>query len=588
MLFVCASGWSGQNPSGQTLFDVNCAQCHRPDSGTRAPVPGALRRMTRESILRALETGTMKEQGAKLSAVDRRTLADYLGVPSSPQVGSSRGACLVRRPLLKDDPGWNGWGVDAFNDRRQPAGAAALRADQVPRLRVKWAFGFPDASSAFGQPVVTGGRVFVGSQDGTVYSLDASTGCTYWSYKAETTVKTAVVVSLDQRAAFFGDTGGKVYAVSAATGSLLWKTVVDPHPAARITGSPLLVGGRLYVPVSSGEEGSAIDPHYRCCTFRGSVAALNASTGKLIWKAYVIPEPAKPTGRKNSSGVELWGPSGGAVWSSPTADLKRHVIYIASGNSYSEPSSPYTDAVLAFDMDTGKMLWHQQLTPGDRWNIACVSDTKANCPENPGGDLDFGAPPMLVSLPRGRQLLIASQKSGIVHTLDPDHYGRIVWQTRIGHGGALGGIEWGGAVEGSLAYFPLSDWEAEKPDAGGGLYALRIATGDRAWYAAPPKPACASQPGCSAAAMAPPTVIPGVVFSGSEDGHLRAYNARDGKLIWDFNTLGTFSTVNGVAANGGSLNASGPTVANGMLYVQSGYDNGITGNVLLALSVDGK
>ena len=423
---------------------------------------------------------------------------------------------------------------------------------------MKWAFGYPGASATYGQPTVAGGRLFVGSEDGTVYSLDARTGCTFWTFKADATVKTAVALDAAGHSVFFGDTNGNVYAVLSANGRLLWRVHVDPHPAARITGSPVLYGERLYVPVSSGEEGAAMDSHYPCCSFRGSIVALDPQSGNTIWKAFTIPEKAKPTGPHNSAGTKLWGPAGAAVWSSPTVDLMAHAIYVATGNGYTEPDTRFSDAVIAFDMNSGKMLWSRQFTASDQWNIACIAPDRANCPRNPGNDFDFGAPPILRSLADGRRLLIVAQKSGIVHALDPDRRGKVMWQERIGHGGPLGGIQWGGGADDSQAYFPRSDWDDSGPAAGGGMYALRFASGQRVWFAPPPRPACEAVPGCSAAQMAPPTVIPGVVFSGSLDGHLRAYDIRDGTVIWEFDALHDFPTVNGVKASGGSMNQSAP------------------------------
>jgi polyvinyl alcohol dehydrogenase (cytochrome) len=331
-----------------------------------------------------------------------------------------------------------------------------------------------------------------------------------------------------------------------------------------------------------------MDPHYACCTFRGSVVALDPQSGNTIWKAYTIPESAKPTGRHNAAGTKLWGPSGAAVWSSPTVDMKSRAIYVATGNAYSEPDSHFSDAVIAFDLISGKMLWSKQLTANDRWNIACVAPDKDNCPHGPGNDFDFGSPPILRSLPDGRRVLVAGQKSGVAYALDPDHRGKLLWQVRIAHGGPLGGIQWGGGADDAAVYFPRSDWDDSGPAAGGGLFALDLATGRKLWFSPPPTPACAQQGGCSAAQMAPVTVIPDVVFSGSLDGHLRAYDAHSGAVIWDFDTLHDFTTVNGVKASGGSMNQSGPAIVDGMLYVNSGYDNALNGNVLLAFSVDGK
>jgi polyvinyl alcohol dehydrogenase (cytochrome) len=580
---------SSGSPNGEAIFERKCAVCHRAGSNTGAPVSEVLRAKSRESILAALNSGTMRAQGNLLEEGERESVAEYLAGGNGNGQHLRIGSCAASKPNLLpgQDPVWNGWGVDSFNTRFQPAMAARLSREQVPRLKLRWAFGFQGAGATFGQPTVVGGRVFVGSEDGTVYALDALTGCIYWAYKAAGTVKTATSVSADGRIAYFGDTLANVYALAASSGTLLWKVRVDPHPVARITGSPLLFENRLYVPVSSGEEGAALDPRYPCCTFRGNVVALDARTGKMIWKTYTIPQPSRVIGRKNPAGVDLWGPAGAAVWSPPTLDPKRRVIYVATGNSYSDSANSYSDAVIALEIGSGKMLWWEQFTSDDHWNIACVAPDTSNCPQERGEDLDFGSPPILRLLPGNRRLLIVAQKSGVVRALDPDRRGKVVWQARIGRGGPLGGVEWGGGADDHQAYFPLSDWEDSKPYAGGGLFALNIATGEKAWYVPPAKPDCADQPGCSAAQMAPVTVIPGVVFSGSMDGHLRAYDASDGKVVWDFNTAREFQTVDGVPARGGSLNATGPAVVDGVLYVNSGYTNGIPGNVLLAFSIGG-
>lgn len=571
--------------NGRIVFERNCAGCHRPDSGTRAPSPEALHRMSKPFILAALQNGKMKSQGDHLSGAEQLAVAVYLAPPDKSPRGSMAGACSPGLLPNLEGAVWAGWGVSADNSRFQPASSAGLNRDRVRRLKLRWAFGFDGAAATFGQVTVYGGRIFAGSENGTVYSLDAHTGCMYWSYRASATVKTAISVDNDGRFAYFGDTNGNVYSVSVPSGSLVWKVRPDSHPAARITGSPLLLGSRLFVPISSGEEGAAIDPKYPCCTFRGSVVALDANSGKRIWQGYTIPEQPHRT-RLNALGMQMWGPSGAAVWSTPTADLRRRAIYVATGNNYSEPAGSTSDAVVAFDMASGRVLWSRQLNPKDLWNISCIADSKANCPDAPGNDLDFGAPPALHTLKDGRDIVIASQKSGVVYALDVQAHGKILWQTRIGTGGPLGGIEWGAALDRDYAYVPLSDWKDTNPEAGGGLFALNLKTGAKVWVSPPPKPDCTGQPGCSSAQMAPPTAIPGVVFAGSLDGHLRAYDTSNGLIIWDFNTVQDFSTINSVTARGGSLNGAGPAIADGMVYVQSGYTNDLAGNVLLAFGPD--
>jgi polyvinyl alcohol dehydrogenase (cytochrome) len=584
LLVDCAHKQTAPPPDGAVVFQQKCVICHAANSQTRAPLLESLRQMSKTSIMTALQTGEMKAQGVKLSRAEKDAVAGYLANPKTS--GRLTGFCPADLDPPANSPVWSGWGVDQNNSRYQPAPSAGLSREQVPKLKVKWAFGFPGASATFGQPTAAGGKIFVGSEEGTVYSIDAHTGCIWWTYQASATVKTAVSIGADQRLAFFGDTNGNVYAVTASSGTLVWKVHPEPHVAARITGSPLLDSNRLYVPISSGEEGAAADPKYECCTFRGSLVALDAASGRQLWKAYTIRDLPKPTHR-NAAGTEMWGPSGSPIWSAPTVDTKRRAIYVATGNNYSDPPTDTSDAVMAFDVGSGRLLWVRQITARDLWNIACVADTKANCPEKPGEDLDFGAPPLLRALPGGDVLLVA-QKSGVVHALDPDSKGRIIWQKRIGRGGPLGGIEWGGAADSRHVYFPLSDWQGPDPEAGGGLFALNIRTGKRSWYSAPVKPACLGQFGCSAAQMAPPTLIDGVLFSGSLDGHLRAYDTRDGKVIWDFNAVQAFRTVNGVNAHGGSFNGSGPTIVSGMVYVNAGYTNELDGNILLALSPDGQ
>jgi polyvinyl alcohol dehydrogenase (cytochrome) len=585
VLAACSQKTNQPAIDAAALFDHKCATCHREGNDMRAPELDDLRVMSRSYVLSALQSGRMKWEAKSLSKAERSALADYLGQPDLSASAKMTGYCARDLDPPPNPPIWAGWGVDLHNSRFQRALSAGLDRDSVKNLKLKWAFGFPGAAATFGQPTSFAGKLFVGSEDGTVYALDAATGCTWWVFRASTTVKTAISVGSNGTTAFFGDTNGFVYAVKVDDGSLVWKAHPDPHPAARITGSPLLVGTRLYVPISSGEEGAAADPRYPCCTFRGNLVALDVATGKQIWRAFTIDEVAKPT-RNNSLGVQYYGPSGAAIWSPPTADLKRHIIYVSTGNNYSGPPSAGSDAVIAFDMRNGKKLWQHQFTPKDLWNSGCVAEQKDNCPEQRGDDYDFGSPPVLRTRADGKDVLLLSQKSGIVYALDPDRRGKILWQSRIGRGGPLGGIQWGGAANARYAYYPLSDEDDNNPLSGGGVFALDLRNGKQIWYSPPAKPACIGTFGCSAAQMAPPTAIPGVVFAGSLDGHLRAYDANDGSVVWDFNTAKPFRTTNGVKAHGGSINGAGPAVVSGMLFINSGYTNAMDGNVLLAFSAN--
>ena len=485
---------------------------------------------------------------------------------------------------------WNGL-ADAANTRFQPAAAAGLNRENTAKLKLKWAFGFPDVTNAEGTPTVFGGRVFVGAADGTVYALDAQTGCTYWIYKAVAGIRASPVLSEDGKSAFIGDLKGNVYALDAASGREIWKARADENPYAVITGSPKLEGRRLYVPVSGRDESLAAgDPSFECCRFRGSVAALDTATGKRIWRTYTIAEQPKEVG-KNPKGTKTFGPSGAVPWSSPTLDLQRRVLYIATGVNYSYPTTETSDAVLAIDMDSGRLLWSRQFTTEDAWNFACTGKDHTNCPKLPFIDADFGSSGVLRSLGGGRRVLVLSNKAGTVFGIDPDAKGKLLWKQQVAAGGVNGGFMWGGASdEQGAAYFGISDFVAGKPETGGGLVALQLATGEKLWLTPAPKPACLGVKGCSAAQPAPVTAIPGVAFLGSWDGHLRAYDTQHGGAIfWDFDTAREFPTVNGVQAHGGSINSMGPAVAGGMLYVTSGYPgSGMPGNLLLAFSVDGK
>jgi polyvinyl alcohol dehydrogenase (cytochrome) len=612
VLLACTAVSSkAEDPTpGEAIYQARCASCH--DGGVaRAPDRNALRQLSPERIGFALGYGLMSQQARDLSQREIAAIIRYLrGTSSSTIAALPDSTCHDTAPQMNDAslPHWNGWGGDIRQRRFQPADQAQLGAGDVPRLKLKWAFGFPGEVKAYAQPTVWGGRVFVGSAVGRVYALDARTGCQRWAFDAGFGVRTAISIGEDARGAtaYFGDQRGEAYALDAETGKLLWKRRVEDHQGAMITGAPTLADGVLYVPVSSLEEALAIDPRYSCCTFRGLVAALDAQTGEVKWRGYVSP-PAQAQGT-SSMGVQLFGPSGGAIWSAPTVDLKLNRVYATTGDSYSNPAQDTSDAFVAFDPATGQLKWSRQMTGGDAYNVACTSQYRSNCPDKTGPDFDFGSSAILVDLPEGKRALIAGQKSGMVHALDPDHDGAILWQRRVGRGSALGGVQWGMAADDTNIYVAVSDVGQQRvapgtpgaqrsvygvdmkldPSRGGGLTALSQATGEVVWHT--PHPGCNDRPSCSPAQSAAVTVIPGVVFSGGLDGHLRAYAAKTGEIIWDIDTVKDYATVNGASAHGGSLDGPGAVVAGGMLYVNSGYPNygGMPGNALLAFSVDGK
>ncbi len=584
---------------GLKLFAQHCAICHAESGGGRAPDFAALQKLPPVEILGDLTTGSMSGIAQGLPDPDKRLIAQAIGAPPIAAGASGDAGAMAHRCAANPTPAdpsagarWNGWGVDLANTRFQKARDAGLSAAQVPSLKLKWAFGIPHGI-AFGQPTVASGRLFIGSNNGYVYAVDAATGCIHWSFHAGPGIHTAISIgplkgkSPSGFAIYFGDMRANVYALDAASGRLLWKTSVDDHPLAHITGSPQLYKRGLYVPVSSAEEGRSADMHYPCCTFRGSVVRLDARTGRRVWKTHTISRAPAPR-TKNALGTQLWAPAGAAVWNAPTIDPKRHALYVGTGDGYTEPAAGTSDSILALDLKTGRVLWSVQDTAGDAWILGCASGPSDNCPKALGPDYDFGSSPILRTLPNGRQIIVAAQKSGNVLAHDPDRRGALLWKTSLADapppGEGEGVIVFGGAADEHSAYFPLTT---------GGAAAVQLSTGQRQWVTRfqAPGPDSAGQPrpfGQTAAGSA----IPGVFFTGGWDGVLRALSTRDGAVIWQYDTVRAFDTVNGVAGTGGSMGAPGPAIAGGMLFVGSGYlanpgpGKAYPGNVLLAFGVE--
>lgn len=591
---------------GTAIYKERCAKCHDMPA-VRVPSLATIKAMSGEAIYVALTNGLMKTQAEGLSTPELFALIGYI----APTGGTQAAAAPVFTPTCKGEaafqvdakaPQWNGWSTSATNSRFQDAASAGLAAADVPKLKLKWAFNLGDVTTARSQPAVVGGRVFIATSTGAVYALDADTGCTRWGYQADKGgVRSGVTVGEANGipAIFFGDTGANIYAVNAQSGQLIWKVRPVDHFASMATATPRYYQGVLYQPISSFEEIMGPDPKYGCCTFRGSVVALDASTGKKIWQSFTVLEAAKAT-HKNPAGTQQFGPSGAAVWSTPTIDDQLGVLYVATGDNYSDPPSNTSDAILAMQLKTGELLWSKQLTENDAFNTACGTPQPGNCPEAKGPDYDFGQPPILVGLGGGKRALVIGQKSGMVHAVDPDQKGKILWETRAGEGGALGGSQWGSASDGQNVYVAISDISmgavadpkipagyrlTMDPKKGGGLHALDLKTGKILW-SAKPKPCAEGRTDCSPAQSAAVSAIPGVVFSGSIDGHLRGFSTSTGEVLWDVDTEREFDSVNGKPAHGGSLDVAGPAVVNGMVFVNSGYGQwgGMPGNVLLAFS----
>jgi polyvinyl alcohol dehydrogenase (cytochrome) len=588
---------------GEAIYRGRCASCHE-GGAYKAPDRLFLGMIGPDVILESLD-GIMAVQATGLTTQQKRDVAEYVAGRSLETAAAPAAAPRCDRMDLDMNrpPGQRGWGIGLDNGRFQPAATGGITLAETGRLELKWAFAYPGAIQARAQPTVAGGTVFVGSQRGVVYALDASSGCVRWVFRTSAEVRTPIVIAdwtagdHDARPrAYFGDILARAYAIDARTGKLLWMVKVDDHPSATITGAPVPVEDRLYVPVSSLEVAVAANPRYPCCTFRGSLVALDATTGNVRWKRHTIAVQPANVGR-TSAGTPILAPSGAPIWNSPAVDLKRRRLYAGTGENYSSPSGDTSDAIIAFDMDDGTIRWVAQATQGDAWNAACLSDytaDPANCPVENGPDFDFAAAPMLIRLEDGTELLVAAQKSGEAMALDLDT-GAFRWRRKVGRGGVQGGTHFGIAAEAQRVYVPINDmrypedltrYRFDRPPRPG-IFALDAATGTELW-ASPAEDVCprgndVCDPGISAAI----TAIPGAVIAGHLDGRLRIYSGADGRVAWEYDTLREFSTVSGERARGGSMSGGGPAVSQGMLYVNSGYGiyMHMPGNVLLAFGL---
>jgi len=635
MLVLGASSAFAQTasaPAGEAVFQAHCKMCHEPPI-ERAPSRPDLAKRPRADVVTALTSGIMVPMAKGLSPAEIQSVAAYLtpgqDAPAAGDATARRRTaptagvdqmCAVNPPIGAGPSDWSTIGRDPDATRYQPHPGFAV-AD-IPKLKVKWSM----ALAGGGQVTVTGKWLFVTNRSGRFYALDADTGCVHWvATDAVSRTTPSVIrspVSPSGWLTVIGLANKTARAYDAQTGKELWRSdVLETHPAAGMSGAPIVAGDRVFVPMSSGEEGSAIQKTYACCSFRGSVTALDLKTGRTLWRTSMIDGPLHPT-RKNELGVQMQGPAGAAIWSAPTADLKRGLVYVATGDSYTDAETKRDDAIVALDMKTGKIRWSTQVTQGDNYTMGCEAQFKSpNCPNPRGPDYDFGASPILFTLKGGRQIVLSGQKSGIAYGMDPDT-GKLIWKTPVGSGSALGGIEWGIGSDPKHLYVAMADTAllfgeapgvsgdlippAGTPKAKPGVYALNPATGRIEWSLPAPKAPCHyagdrsgdyTRGGCVRAQSAPPSAMPGAVFEGGLDGWLRAYDPATGKVIWAFSTTDqTYDTANAVKNHpGGGIDGmgGGPVLANGMVYLMSGFNgasrtggNGV--NILLAFSPGGR
>ena len=485
------------------------------------------------------------------------------------------------------------WGIDEHNTRFQSSQRTTISAANVRGLHLKWVYGFSN-SAPRSYPLVSEDTIFIGDAGKGVVALDRRTGCMRWMFDHAGSIASAILYEAKNGGThlFFNDRTKGVFALNAVNGTLIWtRPPPGDNPIALLSGTPLVHDGTMFVPLSSIEVGLAVNPFYGCCTTSGGMAALDTRTGSTRWYRRTIPALPVLTGR-HFLFVHNYAPSGAPAWGAPTYDSSRGVLFFGTGQNYSRPTTSTSDAVFALNATDGSLRWVYQFTSGDAYNTACdLSETHPNCPKPMGPDLDFGAPPILTHTADGRELLIAGEKSGQVYALNPDD-GSIVWTQRVGRGGALGGVHWGMAVNEALGllFVPVSDIGAGhltgKGAARPGVVALDLARGTLRWTHMRTA-RCAERvcsPGVSAAIIAGPDLV----FEGGLDGKLEALDARDGKLLWTFDSWRDFpDTVNGTKATGGSFDAHGPMLAGNQLIVSSGYGDFFqrAGNALLVFEL---
>lgn len=490
-------------------------------------------------------------------------------------------------------PYTTGWGIDRRNTRYQAH--SSLRSGNAGRLQLKWVYGLASETPR-SYPLVTGDTLFIGDAGRGLVALDRDSGCERWLYPHEGAISSAIVpAKIGERAILlFNDRITGLHAVDARAGTLIWHATVDEEPVPWYSGTPLVAGDTVYLPVASLEVGLAANPFYGCCTTSGGLAAFDLATGRKRWYRPTIEAAAEVTGT-HFGFVQKHGPSGAAVWGAPSHDEKRGRIYFGTGQNFSHPTTATSDAVFALDAKTGQVAWIRQYTADDAYTAAC--NIKAlnhpNCPEPTGPDVDFGAPTMLLRTPSGRELLIGGQKSAEVHAMDPQS-GAPVWTTRLGRGGIIGGVHWGMAADEASGrlFVPISDKEVRgfpsPGEAAPGLYALDLETGTVQWrYTRESR--CADDQcvfGLSAAIIA----ANDVVVAGGIDGYLQVFDGRSGAVLWSDDTWKDYVSVNGVETRGGAFDAHGPMLADDLLVVTSGYGyvgRQRGGNALLVYQIGG-
>lgn len=593
---------------GRMVYEQFCASCHtNPEAGSRAAPLAGLRKMSAQTLQQALTTGVMKPIGDQLDRRQLRDVVTWLAAPEGPTgtgwIDDNRCPADRAKVDLAGNAAQVGFGVDTDNSRRMSAAQAGLKTADLGRLEVAWSFALPRTTGLRGQGVVVGDTLFYpAGQANHVLALDTRTGCVKWATETRPGLRTSLAYGRlgpgGPLGVVGGDGAGNLVALDAQTGKVVWKADPRHDKQVPLSGSPLFAGDKIIVPVSASDVGLAMRPDHQCCKSHGAVVAVDAATGKPAWTWHTM-EDAKPLGRKNSQGVEMFGPSGAPIWSSPAVDLRKGVVYASTGENTSPPATITSDAIVAIDLTSGRQKWVFQALANDIWHMACpVGQPRPGQPIKPNCffagegsvllDHDFGGGPVIWR-GKGRELILGGQKSGDVWAIDAAT-GKQVWHHQFGKGTPLGGVHWGIATDGVRVFAPISDPNVPDPANAAGMYAIDIASGKVAWqWKARPDcdgaraklSACKTRFGLSAA----PLVIDGTVVAGSLDGRVWVFDAKTGKVLAMHDTATTaYQPVNKIAGSGGSIDAAGLFAGDGHLFVNSGYGSfgQMPGNVLVA------
>jgi len=581
---------------GAALFGQHCAHCH--SSSVIEPGIAGLAKLDAHYIYRTLWSGIMREAANGLNDAERWSIANFVA-SINPDKSIAEISNYCSAPSKRSEETWASWAPQIENTRF--ARDVSLTRDQLNAINLKWAFVIPDTGSttnAGNQATLANGRLYIGSRSGFVFSLDAESGCIHWLKQPVAGVRSAITIV--DGLAVFADYENHVYALDAETGAMRWQARADEQPSARVNGSVVVHDGVVFVPVSTNQEFvNALDQRLPCCTFRGTLSAFDLYSGERLWQTPTIDEPLQKLGT-TPFGTMRYGPSGGGLWSVPTIDAKRGLLYVGTSNQKTGPPVPESDAVIAFDLATGKKAWVKNFAPerygNDIWNGGCVgvfADPKDECPpENDSGegDRDIGTPIVIETRADGSEILLAATKDGVVYALDPDQKGKVIWQTRVGRvmsivGPSFGGVEHGIATDGEKAYVPISDVDVIEDVSYGAMLAVDLMSGEIVWRNDAGEDWCDGKPNrCHNSLSSAPTVAGDAVFAGATDGVLRAYDIDTGEILWAYDTVAPIDGVNGLQGSGGSITRGGTAIINGMFFQTSGYGQGLgmPGNVLYA------